>query len=421
MHPDSDILAASAAAALGLVNGTAGDDKLAGSAQDEQIDGLAGNDEIRSGGGNDILRGGSGDDAIFSGPGNDSIDGGEGYDYLYYSDATAGVAINMRTGKATGGAGSDTITGIELVFGSRFNDTYIGNDQGVGFLGGDGDDTITGGAGRDHLEGNGGNDTLDGLGGVDVVAYYSAAFAVNVDLSSGKATGGLGNDTLRNIEDVTGSVFGDTLAGSGGDNRLDGSDGDDTLVSTAGNDVLDGGIGLDTVVYAEARNAYQFVASADGGRTIFKVGANANDSLLGIERLQFSDTRVALDLDGHAGQTARLIGAVFGPASVANKTYVGIGLAMLDAGSTYEQLARLAVDATGSTRSADVVGLLWTNLFGSAPTAAQAAPYVAMLDSGATSVGALTVLAADLELNAVNINLSGLQQTGLEFTPYALP
>lgn len=422
MQFDLQVPRSAVAAAAIALNGTAGDDTLTGTAQDETIDGLAGNDTLKSGGGNDALRGGSGDDAIFSGPGNDSIDGGDGYDYLYYSDATAGVTINMRTGTATGGAGSDTIAGIELVFGSPFNDTYIGNDQGIGFLGGDGNDNITGGAGRDHLEGNGGDDILDGLGGVDVAAYYSAAFAVNVNLTTGKATGGLGNDTLRNIEDVTGSVFNDVLTGSIGDNRLEGSDGDDSFVSTSGNDVLDGGSGLDTAIYAQARSAYTLQPAADGSRSLKKLNAgSATDSLFSIERLQFSDVRVALDLDGHAGQTARLIGAVFGPASVANKSYVGIGLAMLDTGTSYEQLAKLAIDAAGATRPADVVSLLWTNLFGSAPTAEQAAPFVAMLSGGSTSAAALTVLAADLDLNAANINLAGLTQSGIEFLPYAMP
>jgi len=396
------------------VAGTSGADMLTGTAASEIVDGLAGNDTIRSGGGNDTLRGGSGDDFVFSGAGNDAIDGGEGYDHLYYTDATAGVSINMATGSATGGAGTDTITGIELVFGSPFADTYVGNDAGVGFLGGDGNDTITGGSGRDHLEGNGGDDTIDGLGGVDVVAYYSAAFAVDVDLTAGRATGGLGTDTLRHVEEAVGSVFGDTLKGSSGDNRLDGSDGNDRLVSTAGNDTLDGGDGIDTAVYAQARSAYTLQRSAAGVFAIEKPDAAGSDALPHTERLQFSDMRLALDLEGHAGQTAKLLGAVFGPLAVANKVYAGIGLSLLDGGMAYAELAALAVAAAGKTSHADIVGLLWTNLFGTAPAPADAAPYVAMLDGG-MSVGALTVLAADSSVNTGNINLAGLVQTGLDY------
>ncbi|HSW03449.1 calcium-binding protein [Aquabacterium sp.] len=407
--------AAEAVTPTATITGSAGDDNLTGTAQNELIEGLAGSDLLVTGGGHDTLRGGSGDDALFSGAGNDTLDGGEDYDHLYYSNAPAGVTIDLRTGTATGGAGSDTFTGIELIFGSSFNDVYIGNDEGANFLGDDGNDSITGGAGRDHLEGNGGDDTIDGLGGVDAVAYYSAAFAVVVDLGAGTATGGLGSDVLRNIEDATGSVFNDTLSGSNSDNTLDGSDGKDTLISTPGNDTLDGGNGIDTAVYALPRSVYTL--QRPGDYSIEKPDAAGSDTLPDIERLQFSDSHLALDLDGHAGQTAKLLGAVFGVASLANQRFVGIGLSYLDDGMSYQDLAALAVSATGKTSHADIVSLLWTNLFGAAPTAEEAAPVIAWLDGGMT-VGALTVLAADLELNTSHIDLVGLAQTGIAFEPW---
>lgn len=47
----------------------------------------------------------------------------------------------------------------------------------------------------------------------------------------------------------------------------------------------------------------------------------------------------AYDLDGHAGETAKILGAVFGAESITNQKYVGIGLSLLDDGMEYEQLA----------------------------------------------------------------------------------
>ncbi len=401
--------------ALTPVPGTGSADTLVGTSKAELIEGLAGDDSLRSGGGNDLLLGGSGDDSVYSGLGNDLLDGGDGYDYLYFTEATAGVNIDLRSGRATGGTGNDTIKGFELVFGSTFADTYFGNDQSVGFLGLDGNDTITGGAGNDHLEGNGGDDVINGGEGVDSTAFYSAAFAIDVNLGAGRASGGLGRDTLISIENAVGSVFGDTLTGSGADNRLEGSDGNDTFNSTAGNDVLNGDAGLDRVVYPLARSAYTLQRTAEGSYRMEKPAAAGADLLSGVERLSFADMGLALDLGGAAGQTARLLGAVFGVAALSNKAYAGIGLSMLDAGTSYTDLAALAVQATGVSAPDAVVALLWTNLFGSPPTVEQAAPYVAMLGSG-TSVGALTVLAADTDLNAANINLVGLVQTGLGFT-----
>ncbi|NRF65860.1 calcium-binding protein [Aquincola sp. S2] len=191
--------------------------------------------------------------------------------------------------------------------------------------------------------------------------------------------------------------------------------GNDYVLGSSGNDSISGGTGIDTAVYPLARIAYTLRMTAPGEYQVEKPAAAGTDSLVGVERLQFSDMHLALDLDGHAGQTARLLGAVFGAASVANKAYAGVGLALLDSGTSYEALAALAVQAAGKSSHADVVALLWTNLVGSAPTAADAAPYVAMLDGG-MSIGALAAMAADLPINAVNIDLTGLAQTGLAFT-----
>jgi Ca2+-binding RTX toxin-like protein len=407
-------------APLTPLNGTGGDDTLTGTTRAELIDGGAGNDKLKTGGGNDTVRGNTGDDELFSGSGNDVLDGGDGYDYLYFTEATAGVQINLLTGTATGGAGNDSFSNVELLFGSAFDDSYTGSNGADNFLGGDGNDTLNGGAGNDRLEGNGGNDVIDGGDERDQVAYYSAAFAVNVNLSTGTATGGLGNDTLRNIEDAIGSVFGDTFTGSAGDNRLEGGgadvDGDDTFHSTAGNDLIIGGAGLDAVVYTGARSTYTLRRAADGEFSVEKPDSAGSDTLATVERLHFSDQRLALDLNGHAGQTAKLLGAVFGPASVSNQVFAGIGLSMLDSGTSYQALATLAVQATGLTSHADIVALLWTNLFGSAPSAADAAPFVAQLDGGQISIGALTVLAADLDLNTTRIDLVGLTQSGLAYT-----
>jgi Ca2+-binding RTX toxin-like protein len=402
--------------ALATVVGTAGNDTLTGTSADELIDGLGGNDSLHTGGGNDTVRAGDGDDMVFSGPGNDALFGGDGYDHLYFSDATRGVTIDLTRGVASGGAGADTLSGFELIFGSPFDDVFIGNDAGVGFLGGDGNDMLTGGSGPDHLEGNAGDDVIDGGDGVDTTAYYSAAFAVTVDLGAGRASGGLGNDTLRNIENVVGSVFGDTLTGSALDNRLEGGDGNDTLNASTGNDLLDGGNGIDTATYTRERAAFTLRHDNDGHAVLEKPDATGSDTLLDVERLQFADGHLALDLDGAAGQTAKLLGAVFGVPALANKAYVGIGLSLLDGGMTYEALAALAVDAAGVSAPADVVALLWTHVVGTPPSPEQAAPYVALLADGMT-LGALAVLAADTDINVQNIDLVGLASTGIAYTP----
>ncbi len=83
----------------------------------------------------------------------------------------------------------------------------------------------------------------------------SATAAVTVDLAAGTSTGGSGTDTLKHIDDVSGSDFDDSFTGDSGDNVLYGEGGNDTLSGGAGNndgaDSYDGGSGIDTVDYGK--------------------------------------------------------------------------------------------------------------------------------------------------------------------------
>jgi hypothetical protein len=146
-----------------------------------------------------------------------------------------------------------------------------------------------------------------------------------------------------------------------------------------------------------------------------KSGNDGTDSLTGIERLKFTDKSIAIDLDGNAGITAKVIGAVLGSSSVKNPTYVGIGLSYTDKGMSYSALGALALSAVGATTNDAIVTTLWRNVVGFNPSTADKAPFVKMLADG-MKAGDLVVLAADTALNTTNIGLVGLIQTGIEYT-----
>lgn len=208
----------------------------------------------------------------------------------------------------------------------------------------------------------------------------------------------------------------ESLTGTKGSDKIYGFDGDDQIRGDAGNDNIDGGSGTDTAVYSGSRSNYTVTKAGSIYTVVDKTGADGTDTHTNIERLKFSDTFVAIDLDGNAGKVAKLLGAVFGKDALTNKEYVGIGLNLLDGWVGYQNLAALAVSAVKKTSSTDICTLLWTNVFGKAPTDADIAPYKAMLDSGQISVGAFTALAADTSLNTTNIDLVGLSKTGIEYT-----
>ena len=213
------------------------------------------------------LDGNAGANVLEGGDGNDALYGGAGNDIANYADATAGVAVNLMTGRASGGDGTDTLDSIEGVWGSAFNDTLTGDASANGLEGFDG---------SDRLNGRAGDDSLDGGLGADSALYINASAAVVVDLAAGTATGGDGNDTLSNIENLYGSSFDDTLSGDGGVNVLYGQDGNDLLVGAAGNDRLKGEAGNDRLM-GEAGNDSLL---GDAGEDTL-VGGEGSDSLFG--------------------------------------------------------------------------------------------------------------------------------------------
>jgi len=190
----------------------------------------------------------------------------------------------------------------------------------------------------------------------------------------------------------------------------------DTFKGQAGTDLFDGGLGTDTVVYSGP--LVQYTVNKSGSRYIVSepTGSDGTDYLTNIERLKFKDKSIAIDLDGNAGTTAKILGAVFGKDAVNNKNYVGIGLNFLDTGWSYDNLAGLALEAAGAKTNDQIVSLLWTNVIGTKPTAADKQPFIALLENGMTA-GALAHLAADSSFNTTNINLVGLAQTGIEYIP----
>lgn len=209
----------------------------------------------------------------------------------------------------------------------------------------------------------------------------------------------------------------DAVNAGAGDDLVNGGGGNDRLRGGAGDDALQGGSGIDTSLYSDGRAGYELRQTATGFTVTDRSGAEGTDTLTGVERVRFADVGVALDLSGHAGVVARLLGAVFGPKSVGNTEYAGIGLRLLDEGMTPTDLAALAVDAAGRRTPVDIVNLLWTQVVGSPPTPAQAQPYVDMLVGG-MPVGTLALFAADTDLNQANIDLAGLAKTGLEYSGY---
>ena len=248
---------------------------------------------------------------------------------------------------------------------------------------------------------------------------YSGNYRLTVgpDLVSDSAGNYADSLVLEFSTIANGSAADDILSGSLLDDQLQGLTGDDQFTGRAGNDVLDGGAGIDRALYNDPLSGYTLMRlpnTETGPAWQISNQPGEQDQLISIERLEFSDTGLALDLYGHAGTVAKTLGAVFGAETLDNRSYVRIGLDLLDSGMATSELMQTALAARlgANYDIEDVVILLYQNLTDSNPSLAERAYWI---ENGPTAAEDLALMAADLELNRDNINLVGLQHTGLEF------
>lgn len=274
------------------------------------IEGLVGSgstDTLTGDGTANFLFGAAGDDVLTGGAGADVLDGGEGIrDTVDYTVSTSLVVVDISLGTGRGGdAEGDTLSGIERVRGSAFDDTLIGDGAANLFVGVAGADRLSGGGGDDLLVGDSSdladasNDILiggagadalyggsPGLGsgdtGIDAADYSASAAGVSVDLISGTGHGGEAEgDTLFQIDNLVGSALADRLIAGAGVNVLTGGAGDDALHGGAGADTLEGGDGIDQADYrgSTAGVTVDLLAHTGSG------GDAQGDVLTGIENL----------------------------------------------------------------------------------------------------------------------------------------
>ena len=290
----ADYLTSSAAVTVDLGAGTATDgfggtdtlsgiERVRGSDFDDVLIGDANANTLQSGLGQDRLVGSGGDDKLIGNTarGLSSSD----FNTADYSAATAGINVILSAeGTVTGDAsvGTDTLVGIDRVFGSAFADTFLADDQQSGNF-----DRFN------EFEGRGGNDTITGNGATRV-SYRNATSGVTIDLLSGTATGdaSVGTDNLAGNSDnisnfgigsVRGSNFADTYVGGLGNDNFRGQ---------SGSDIIDGGFGsFDQVDYRNSTAGVNVNLLTGVGQD----GFGDTDTITNVERIrgsEFADTLV---------------------------------------------------------------------------------------------------------------------------------
>ncbi|NDY92866.1 beta strand repeat-containing protein [Ideonella livida] len=232
------------------------------------FNGTTGNDSLLGGTGNDLLNGLAGHDTLDGGAGADTLVGGDGNDT--YKVDNAGDVVSETS--ASGGIDL-VMSSISLTLGAFLENLRL---TGTGHL------NATGNGLDNVLFSNAGHNVLDGAGGNDTASYQYAAAAVVVNLGTSTAqdTEGAGVDTLRNIENVTGSAFDDVLTGSSGANVIDGGLGADVMTGRNGHDTYVVDSEDDVVVETQSNSAIGGVDLVQTTLAAYTLGRNLEDGRL---------------------------------------------------------------------------------------------------------------------------------------------
>jgi hypothetical protein len=140
--------------------------------------------------------------------------------------------------------------------------------------------------------------------------------------------------------------------------------------------------------------------------------------LIDVERVSLTDANLAIDIDGHAGITAKILGAFLGASGIERADLVGVGLGLLDNGLSYEGFLQEALDTVfgPSPSGAELVNHFYGTLTGQSAPQSIIEEYGSLIDNGGLSPVSLAMQVAENELNLQNIDLVGLATTGIEYT-----
>jgi hypothetical protein len=193
----------------------------------------------------------------------------------------------------------------------------------------------------------------------------------------------------------------------------------DKLVGFEGYDIINGMGGIDQVTYSKGKEDVSFSLNSDNQLVVNGLvsGQNTTETLISIERLQFSDKTYALDIDGNAGIAAKAIIATFGAESISK--YMSPALSVIDGGKTLADVCALVIDlqliegVTGSSSNGSFVDHVYKNVVGVAPSTEEHDSFTALLDDGTYTQSALLELAANTTLTEALVNANSVDLIGV--------
>ena len=254
-------------------------------------------------------------------------------------------------------------------------------------------------------------------GGTSFAGPYVAGLAALLKQQNPNATAA---DIIQKIE-AGASLSTASLASVSGQ-ILTGTDGNDVLVSTSGNDMINGGKGTDTVVYHGNMADYSVAATATGFTVTDNAGHDGTDMLSNVERLQFNDGNIALDVNGSGvgGEVYRLYQAAFNRAP--DLPGLGFWMSAMDAGKPLIDVANgfmhsdEAIKLYGASPSnQDLITAMYHNVLHREPEAAGLQFWMDNMARGTTAAQLLIAFSDSAENIGNEIKIIG---NGFHYTPF---
>ena len=219
-------------------------------------------------------------------------------------------------------------------------------------------------------------------------------------------------------ENASGSAASDLIVGNVLNNIISGQGGDDLIFGGGGNDRLDGGSGCDTAVFSGNR-ANCTITKAGSAFTV--KGTDGTDTLTNIERLQFADMDVGLDINGNAGQVYRLYQAAFNrtpdKGGLGDWIYgMDHGMSLLDVSAGFIGSNEFKTVYGQNPTDSEVVTRFYENVLHRAPEQAGYDYWMNQLQSNLQT--RTQVLTGFSESPENQVQVIGVIQNGIEYTPH---
>lgn len=305
-------------------------------------------------------------------------------------------------GPGNGSVGYSLTGNITLTF----DDLMRGGDGYIRLIDAEGDVVESFSLGSSRVQSNGKVVTIDPTSTLQPGTKYT------LELPAGSLLDYAGNKFLAD------SVYTFTTL----DTVAQGGSGNDFLSGIGTNVRLSGGDGVDSVVYGSSYASYSVSRGAIETKVLYRGGGSqgSGDVLTGVERLQFADKSIALDVDGNGGQTYRLYQAAFN--RTPDKSGLGFWMAQMDKGMSLSAVAESFLGSSefqsmyGVGTSNEVfIGKLYQNVLHRAGDAAGIDYWSGVLAGGTPRAELLKSFSEGSENSAEILKLIG---AGFEYTPY---